>query len=101
MDTEQLILQHRARLEYAAARRTLKEKYEARLLFAYNGGMFRATPEMITFLNLYGDQDIVVEDLYENPVRINAKDVGDMMKSKWQEQMNGWLVEFEKLNQQR
>ena len=101
MDTEQLILRHRARLEHAAARRILKEKYEARLMFAWNGGMFRATPEMITFLSLYNDQDIVVQDLYENPVQINAKQVCDVMKSKWQEQMNAWLIEFEQLNQQR
>ena len=101
MNTDELIAYSRARFDHAAARRVLKEKYEARMLFAWNGGMFRATPEMITFLSLYGDQEIVLPDLYQNPVKIIASDVCDAMKSRWQEQMNAWLVEFNELSTKR
>lgn len=101
MDTDALIAHSRARLEHAAGRRALKEKYEARLVFGHNGGMWRATPEMITFLSLYGDQEVVVPDLYDNPIKFNAANLCDIMQAKWQEQMNQWLVEFEALAQQR
>jgi hypothetical protein len=101
MNTDSIIAHARARFDHAAARRTLKEKYQARLNFAWNGGMFCATPEMITFLNLYGDQEIVVQDLYENPVKVNAKELCDLMKSRWQEQMNAWLIEYDQLNKNR
>ena len=93
MDTDQLIAHGRARFEHAAARRLLKEKYQGKMTFAWNGGMFKVTPEMIKFLSLYGDESIVVQDLYENPVEVNAQQLCKSMKSRHQEQMTAWLIE--------
>jgi len=101
MDTDALITHARARFDHAAARRTLRERYQARLVFGHNGGMFRATPEMITFLSLYSDQRIVVQDLYEMPIEVQADQLRSLMQSRWQEQMNAWLLEHQALNQQR
>lgn len=101
MDTNELIEQARVRFNHAASRRILREKYEAKMLFAWNGGMFRACPEMITFLSLYGEEEIVMPDLYNTPTKFRANDVCNIMKSKWQEQMNAWIDEYEKINQQR
>ena len=75
MDTESLIAHARARFDHVAARRVLKEKYQARMMFAYNGGMWRAGPE--------------------NPIRIHVGDLELATAQRWQEQMNAWLVEFE------
>jgi hypothetical protein len=101
MNTDELITYSRARFDHAAAKRVLKEKYEAKLLFGWNGGMFRTSPEMITFLSLYGDEEIVLPDLYETPIKVKAMDLCNIMKAKWQEQMNAWLVEHEQITQQR
>jgi hypothetical protein len=101
MNTDELVAHGRARFEHAAARRTLKEKYQAKLTFGFNGGMFKATPEMITFLSLYGDEQIVILDLYETPVEVNAKELCELMKLRLQEQMNAWLVEHKELNKNR
>jgi len=101
MDTDQLIAHSRARFEHAAARRNLKEKYQAKLTFGWNGGMFKATPEMITFLSLYDDKRIVILDLYETPIEVNAKELCELMKSRLQEQMNAWLVEHDELSKNR
>ena len=101
MNTDQLVSHSRARFEHAAARRLLKEKYQAKMVFGHNGGMFRATPEMITFLSLYSNESIVVQDLYENPIEINAKEVCELMKARHQEQMNAWLVEYQEVNKNR
>lgn len=101
MNTDDLIAHARTRFDHVAARRVLKEKYEAKMLFGWNGGMFRASPEMITFLSLYGDKRVVVQDLYENPVEVNAQELCDLMKSRLQEQMNAWLVEFNEVNNKR
>jgi hypothetical protein len=101
MNTDQLVSHSRARFEHAAARRLLKEKYQAKMVFGYNGGMFRATPEMITFLSLYNDEKIVVQDLYENPIEINAKEVCELMKARFQEQMTAWLVDYQEANKNR
>lgn len=101
MDTNDLIAHARARFDHEAARRVLKEKYQAKLIFAWNGGMFRAGPEMITLLSLYGEDTVIVQDLYENPVRVNARELCDIMRSRWQEQMTAWLIEYEQAQQQR
>lgn len=101
MNTDDLVTQARSRLDHAAAKRVLKEKYEAKMLFAHTGGMFKSTPEMISFLSLYNNEEIVLLDLYDNPVKVNSDMLRSEMQKRWCEQMNAWLVEFEELSQQR
>jgi hypothetical protein len=101
METEKLVAHARARFDHAAARRTLKEKYEARLLFAYSGGMWRAGPELLTVLATCPDETAVLLDLYEIPVKINVRELELAAQQRWQEQMNAWLVEHKNLNKNR
>jgi hypothetical protein len=101
MNTNELVTQARSRFDHAAARRVLKEKYEAKMLFAHAGGMFKSTPEMITFLSLYNNEEIVILDLYDTPVKVNSDNLRSEMQKRWYEQMNAWLVEHEMLSQQR
>jgi hypothetical protein len=101
MDTNQLVAHARARFEHEAARRVLKEKYQAKLTFAYGGGMFRAGPDLINILNCCPWDDAVIVDLYENPVRVAPIELKKLAEQRWQEQLTAWLVEYEQLNQQR
>ena len=101
MDTNELVKHSRARFDHAAARRVLKEKYEARMLFAYAGGMWRAGPELQMTLATSVDSETVILDLYENPVRVNTQELLQLSRQRWQEQMNAWLVEHQQINQQR
>jgi hypothetical protein len=103
METD-LLSHSRARFNHEAARRVLKEKYEAKMLFAYRGGMWRAGPELMSALNncrIDDKAEVVLLDLYENPVKIQTKELWNLAAERWQEQMNAWLVEFEQLSQQR
>ena len=101
MNTDQILAHARARFDHESNRRLLKEKYLAKLTFAYNGGLWRASPEMITFLSLCGEEEVVVLDLYENPVRVQAANLCLAMKQRWQEQMNAWMVEYEEAQKKR
>ena len=101
MNTNDLVSHSRARFDHHKARIVLKEKYQAKLHFAYRGGMFRAAPDMIVFLNLYHGQTLVLEDLYENPINVDANELCEMMKSRFQEQMNAWMLDYEQLDQNR
>ena len=101
MNTDKLISHSRGRFDHAVAKRTLKEKYLAKMICAHAGGMWRAGPEMIALLSLYSDQSIVIQDLYENPVRVNAMELCEIMRSRWQEQMTAWLVEHDQLSKNR
>ena len=101
MNTEQLIAHGRARFDHVAARRMLKEKYQARMTFAYGGGMWCAGPELINILATVPPGDAVLLDLYETPVQVRPEELRGMAMTRWQEQMNAWLVEYEELNKQR
>ena len=101
MNTDELVAHGRSRFEHAVARRTLKEKYQAKLTFAYGGGMWKAGPELqLTILSCPSAEPVLL-DLYENPVRVDARELMDLSQQRWQEQMNAWLVEYEELNQNR
>jgi hypothetical protein len=96
MNTDDLVEYSRARFAHESARRVLQEKYSARMLFAYRGGMFRAGPELLTLLQAVPVEDeVVILDLYENPVRIDPQELQYIAFDRWQEQMNAWHVEYE------
>ena len=101
MNTEQLLETSRARFEHVAARRALKEKYEAKMLFAYNGGMWSAGPELIITLATVPPGHAVLLDLYETPVQVQPEELRGLAMTRWQEQMNAWLVEHEELSKKR
>lgn len=101
LDTDTLVKEIKSRFDHATQKRLLKEKYFSKMTFAYEGGMWRASPEMITFLSLYGEETIVILDLYETPVKVHAGNLCVAMKQRWQEQMNAWLIELESLGQNR
>lgn len=101
MDTEDLIAHARSRFNHESARRLLKEKYEARMLFAHAGGMWRADPELLVLLATVPPGDAVILDLYQTPVQVNPEQLRALAMQRWQEQMNAWLIEHEQLNQQR
>ena len=101
MDTDALIAHARARFDHVAAKRVLKEKYQARMLFAYAGGMWQAGPELINILATVPPGDAVLLDLYENPVQVRPEELRGLAMLRWQEQMNAWLVEHDQLSKQR
>lgn len=102
MEPEKLVAHARARFNHAAARRTLKEKYESKMLFAHSGGMWRAGPELQCVLLACGqEQHAVILDLYETPIKINVSELFALAHSHWQEQMNAWQIEYETLNKNR
>lgn len=101
MDTNELYEHGRARFEHAAARRLLKEKYQAKMLFAYAGGMWQAGPDLqITLLTCPGTEAVIL-DLYENPVQVNTRELLAQSQQRWQEQMTAWLIEYQDLRSRR
>jgi hypothetical protein len=101
MNTDNLIAHARARFDHVAARRVLKEKYQAKMLFAHAGGMWRADPELLVLLATVPPCDAVILDLYETPVQVNPEQLRLIAMQHWQEQMNAWHVEHEQLSKKR
>ena len=96
-----MIAHARARFDHVAAKRVLKEKYQARMIFAHAGGMWQAGPELINILATVPPGDAVLLDLYENPVQVRPEELRGLAMLRWQEQMNAWLVEHDQLSKQR
>jgi hypothetical protein len=101
MDTEDLIAHSRARFDHATAKRVMREKYQARMIFAHNGGMFCAGPALQAMLLTCPDATAVIEDLYQNPVQVDTKQLFALSQQRWQEQMTAWLVEYEQAQSKR
>jgi len=102
MDTDALIAHARARFDHVAAKRVLKEKYQARMIFGYCGGLWRAGPELLAVLqSIPVEDDVVLLDLYDTPVKISPLELQHLVFDRWQEQLNAWLVEHDELNKKR
>jgi hypothetical protein len=101
MDPQDFYQQARQRFDHETARRVLREKYQAKLNFGFAGGMFKATPELMVFLATWPHDTMVLLDLYENPIEVNRPELLEIMQQRWQEQMNAWHAELQKLTAQR
>jgi len=102
MDTDALIAHARTRFDHVTARRVLKEKYQARMIFGYCGGLWRAGPELLTVLQAVPvEDDVVLLDLYDTPVKISPLELQHLAFDRWQEQLNAWLVEHDELSTKR
>lgn len=101
MDTDALTNHIRSRFDHASARRVMREKYEAKMLFAHAGGMWRAGPELQTTLLTCPDSEAVVLDLYQTPIRINTKELLALSQQRWQEQMTAWQIEYQEQARKR
>ena len=97
---QDLVKRIRKRFNHQQARAILKETYQAKMIFAHEGGMWRAGPELINLCSVC-DQDAVLLDIYDTPVKVNT----DLLKTHavqiWQEQMNAWYSEYEEMSKQR
>jgi hypothetical protein len=102
MDPTEITQKVKARFDHELARRILKEKYQTKMVFAHAGGMWRAGPELQSTIFTCGTtSEVVLLDLYETPVKINADELMRLSQERWQEQMNAWLLEYEQLNKNR
>jgi len=97
----ELVAKIKSRFDHAAAKKILKEKYEAKMIFPYRGGLFRAGPELLSLLTTCSTDDVVIVDLYETPVMISPHELKLEAFNRWQEQMNAWFVEWTELQKQR
>lgn len=101
MDSEKIYQQVRARYDHQQCSKILKEKYQAKMIFAYNGGMFRAGSELQALLLTCPDDTAVIADLYENPIMVNVGELMAISQTRWQEQMNAWYNEWQHTKKQR
>lgn len=88
--------------DHDAQKQILKEKYEAKMLFAAFGGMWKAGPDLLSVtLGCKNLNEVVLLDEYGNPCKVDPNELRILAWERWQEQMNGWYQEYEELQNKR
>ena len=104
MDTKTLIEEAKARFAHNSAKDYLKEKYNAKLLVAEQGGLWRADQATIAFLSVmindYDDRVIMI-DTFQNPVLVDRSELLSKLKGVYNTVMTEWYNEWKELESKR
>lgn len=104
MDTKTLISEAKARFAHNHAKAYLKEKYEAKLLVADQGGLWKADQDTISFLSVmindYDDQ-VILMDTFQNPVLVDRSQLLSTLKAVYNTVMAEWYNEWKELESKR
>lgn len=102
MDTKTLISEARARFNHNAAKAQLKDKYDGKLIIADQGGLWKATPELISFLNsATEDNFVILIDNFDNPVEVKREDLLKVLKDTYSKVMLQWHKEWKEIENKR
>lgn len=101
MNIDGLINEYKAKFDHNLAKHYLKEKYTAKLIFADQGGLWKATPEFLSFLSSNSTNQIVILDLYENPIKVDKETLRTKAQQTYNNIMLEWHEEWSKLQQNR
>lgn len=84
-------------LDQSVLRTNLAERIQQSLVLIYNDGLFMLTPELFSLLYVFDQEEIIIKDSYNNPIKINRTEFTKKAKQKYNEVMNEWYTEFENL----
>ena len=99
--SETLIEFTQLKIDQQASKLALSERIEQQLLITHNGGLFKATTELISFLSVWDADELYLSDMYNTPVEINRNELLTELKQRYQSVMNEWHCEFEQLKKLR
>ena len=98
-------------LEFANYRTTLnnqkaqlKAKTQSLLSYSINGGTFTIDIPLLTFCKQLideGHNDVVLLDIYENPIKVDIENFYDEISSRYFEVTNEYYAEYEKIRKAR
>lgn len=101
MDTKTLISEAKARFNHNSAKAQLKDKYDSKLIVADQGGLWKATPELIGFLASEIDEHVILIDTFENPVFVNRLALHAVLDKTYRDTMTLWYSEWIELESKR
>lgn len=101
MDTNELINDLKIRFNHNSAKDYLKNKYESKLIVADQGGLWKATIEIISFLSTSNQEQIVLMDSFNNPVKVDRILLLNKLTNIYNQVTNEWYTEWSELERQR
>lgn len=101
MDTKTLISEAKARFNHNSAKAYLKDKYDSKLIVAEQGGLWKASPELIGYLASSTDEHVILVDTFENPVMVHRVTLHDVLDKAYSDAMLNWYSEWKELESKR
>ena len=100
-DINELVDQIKQSTDYQTNKRILREKIITDLHLAYNNGLFLVKPELIAFLATWPNEELFLEDTYQNPIKINRQEFLVLCQQHYQTAMNAWHCQNEEIKRAR
>lgn len=100
MDTKSLLTEIKARFNHNLAKDYLKDKYESKLVFAEQSGLWKVTIEMLSFLRTAPETTVLL-DTYSNPVTVDTKKLLSKAEETYTSVMAEWAKEWKELESKR
>ena len=97
MDTKTLISEAKARFNHNSAKAHLKDKYDGKFIIAEQGGLWKATPELISFLNALNDNFVILIDNFNNPIQVNREQLLTILVDTYNKVMLEWYNEWKEV----
>jgi hypothetical protein len=101
MDTKTLIADAKARFAHNSAKDYLREKYNAKLLVAEQGGLWKADAATISLLSACHGTKMILVDTFNNPVEVNRDELLDKLEKTYHTVMYEWHDEWKELESKR
>lgn len=101
MDTKTLLVEAKARFNHNSAKAQLKDKYDGKLIVAEQGGLWKASIELISFLNSMEDEKIIIIDNFDNPVEVDRFTLLKNLQNVYNNVMIDWYNEWKELESKR
>ena len=100
-NVDQLLNEIQLSTDFQINKKLLREKTLTDLHITHNGGMFKLTPELFAFVKTWNSNDLYLEDVYQNPIKIDKESFLKEAEENYHKVMNSWHNEYEKLKKIR
>lgn len=101
MDVQTLLAESKARFNHNSAKEYLSEKYNAKLIVADQGGLWRADTQTISFLSSSTYIHLIMIDTFGNPVKVNREILLNILSDTYAMVMEEWHLEWQELETKR
>ena len=98
---DNIVNEIRLATDFQINKRILREKIQTDLHMTHNSGMFKITPELLAFVKTWPVDELYLEDVYENPIKIDRQTFLVTAQQHYQTVMNQWHHNYEELKKIR
>jgi hypothetical protein len=87
--------------DYQINKKILKEKVISDLHIVHNEGLFLITIELLSYLSISTDVELILEDTYGNPIKVDRVKLLEDARQLYKSTTEMWLTEHDKLRRIR